>query len=322
MRAIAAPRRAPLLPRRLRAVPGRTPVIEPARWRGSPSSSRGARRARTPCRARAARRAHAAADARRVRRPAAPARPGARAPRACSRAGHGRVADPLGPARERQDDARAICSPRRAGAELSDASRPCSQGVKEIRAGRRRGRDERSAASGRPTVLFVDEIHRFNKAQQDAFLPHVEAGTITLIGATTENPSFEVNAAAALAHARARARAARATTTFGRCSTRALADRERGLGATGSTLDARGARLPRRARADGDARARSNTLEVAAASRAHARTPGRSTLAVVEEAAQQRALLYDKARRGALQRHLRVHQKSCAAAIPTPRSTG
>ncbi len=55
--------------------------------------------------------------------------------------------------------------------------------------------DHRRRQTGRRTILFVDEIHRFNKAQQDAFLPHVEGGTIVLVGATTENPSFEVNSA-------------------------------------------------------------------------------------------------------------------------------
>ena len=65
------------------------------------------------------------------------------------------------------------------------------QGVKELRQVVEEAESE-LRRSGRPTVLFVDEIHRFNKAQQDAFLPHVEAGTVTLIGATTENPSFEL----------------------------------------------------------------------------------------------------------------------------------
>src|SRR3989475_11743801 len=65
------------------------------------------------------------------------------------------------------------------------------QGVKELRQVVEEARDE-LARSGRPTVLFVDEIHRFNKAQQDAFLPHVEAGTVTLVGAPTEHPSLEV----------------------------------------------------------------------------------------------------------------------------------
>src|SRR5690606_23701995 len=69
-----------------------------------------------------------------------------------------------------------------------------SAGVKDIRAVVERARSRRRHES-RPTVLFVDEIHRFNKAQQDALLPHVEAGVCRLVGATTENPSFEVNAA-------------------------------------------------------------------------------------------------------------------------------
>ena len=66
-------------------------------------------------------------------------------------------------------------------------------GVKDVREAVERAKMEKS--SGRKTVLFVDEVHRFNKAQQDAFLPHVENGTVTFIGATTENPSFEVNSA-------------------------------------------------------------------------------------------------------------------------------
>ena len=68
-----------------------------------------------------------------------------------------------------------------------------TSGVKEVRAIIARAAEEKKL--GRRTILFVDEIHRFNRAQQDAFLPHVENGTIVLIGATTENPSFEVNAA-------------------------------------------------------------------------------------------------------------------------------
>ena len=66
----------------------------------------------------------------------------------------------------------------------------------------------RRASGGRATVLFLDEIHRFNKAQQDALLPAVEEGLVTLIGATTENPAFEVNGASALATARVRAASA------------------------------------------------------------------------------------------------------------------
>ena len=103
------------------------------------------------------------------------------------------LADPLGPARHRQDDARAAARRcrRRGVRRLQRGARPAS------RRSRRSSRRPTIGAriGGRRTLLFVDEIHRFNKAQQDAFLPHVEAGTIMLVGATTENPSFEVNSA-------------------------------------------------------------------------------------------------------------------------------
>src|SRR5204862_1813733 len=81
---------------------------------------------------------------------------------------------------------------------------------------------------GRKTILFIDEIHRFNKAQQDAFLPHVETGNIVLIGATTENPSFEVNAAL-LSRARVVVLRALLPAEIRVVLERALADRERGL---------------------------------------------------------------------------------------------
>src|SRR5205823_8038312 len=84
--------------------------------------------------------------------------------------------------------------------------------------------------SGRPTVLFVDEIHRFNKAQQDAFLPHVEAGTVTLIGATTENPSFEV-IPPLLSLTRVLVLEPLSEDEVGAVVDSALADAERGLGA-------------------------------------------------------------------------------------------
>ena len=112
------------------------------------------------------------------------------------RAGRGRraaaVADPLGRPRHGQDDAGPPARPagrdavRRRSRPSSPASRSCATAIAEAREARRRGRR---------TVLFIDEIHRFNKAQQDALLPAVEDGTVTLIGATTENPSFEVNGA-------------------------------------------------------------------------------------------------------------------------------
>src|SRR5437016_3982299 len=90
---------------------------------------------------------------------------------------------------------------------------------------------------GRGTILFADEIHRFNKAQQDAFLPHVEAGTITLIGATTENPSFEINGAL-LSRMRVFVLQALSVDDIRGVVERALADDERGLGTWDLTLDA------------------------------------------------------------------------------------
>src|SRR5437763_1650896 len=110
------------------------------------------------------------------------------------------------------------------------------QGVKELR----HVVDEAELtlrSSGRPTVLFVDEIHRFNKAQQDAFLPHVEAGTITLIGATTENPSFEV-IAPLLSRTRVLTLEPLGDAEVGAVIDRALADVEHGLGRQKLVIDA------------------------------------------------------------------------------------
>jgi putative ATPase len=166
-------------------------------------------------------------------------------------------------------------------------------GVKELREAVAEAAVHRDQ-HGERTVLFVDEIHRFNKAQQDALLPHVEAGTVVLIGATTENPSFEVNAALL---SRAKVVVLRALTErdLRTVIDRALADAERGLG--GRPLD-----VPEEVRelvarqARGDARRALTTLEAAAAV-AVPDAAGRSvvTPAVIEEAAQQRTLLYDKA---------------------------
>src|SRR3954452_18076935 len=89
---------------------------------------------------------------------------------------------------------------------------------------------------GRGTILFADEIHRFNKAQQDAFLPHVEAGIITLIGATTENPSFEINGAL-LSRVRVFVLKALSVDDIRGVIERALADTERGLGNLGLTVE-------------------------------------------------------------------------------------
>ncbi|MEL0081556.1 MAG: replication-associated recombination protein A [Gammaproteobacteria bacterium] len=133
-------------------------------------------------------------------------------------------------------------------------------GVKEIRAAVQQARDRR-AALGKPTLLFVDEVHRFNKAQQDAFLPHVEDGTVTFIGATTENPSFELNNAL-LSRARVYVLKALASDDLARLIDVALTDRERGLGDTPVTLDAGHRQMLARI-ADGDARRALNLLELA-----------------------------------------------------------
>lgn len=149
------------------------------------------------------------------------------------------------------------------------------------------------AQQHRRTVLFIDELHRFNRAQQDAILPHVESGAVTLIGATTENPSFEVNAAL-LSRSRVfrlEALDDRAIETLVR---RALNDSERGLGGAMLRLSDESCAFLVTA-ANGDARTALNALELAAA----AIEPGASGerligLAEIEGALQQRALLYDK----------------------------
>ena len=132
-------------------------------------------------------------------------------------------------------------------------------GVKDIRAAVEKAQAER-AASGRATVLFIDEVHRFNKAQQDAFLPHVEDGTLTFVGATTENPSFELNSAL-LSRARVWVLKALDAPALRQVIDRALADGERGLGTLGlSVADAERDALA--TAADGDARRALNFLEV------------------------------------------------------------
>ncbi len=145
------------------------------------------------------------------------------------------------------------------------------------------------------TILFIDEIHRFNKAQQDAVLPHVERGTVTLIGATTENPSFEVNSALL---SRTRVFTLRALTEEQVVSIlrRALEDRERGLGNSGLTI--KDEALQQIAIfANGDARTALNVLEMAAQGASASKARGEAatiTVPLVEEVMQHRALLYDK----------------------------
>jgi putative ATPase len=165
-------------------------------------------------------------------------------------------------------------------------------GVKEIRALVAEA-EERLAHRGQRTILFVDEIHRFNRAQQDAFLPHVERGTIILVGATTENPSFEV-ISALLSRCRVYVLERLGEAELVTILERALADRERGLGARGVRADAEALRAIA-AQADGDARTALNVLEVAAVLAARATPPGAIGAALVREAAQRKVLRHDRA---------------------------
>jgi putative ATPase len=132
-------------------------------------------------------------------------------------------------------------------------------GIKDIRAVVEQARSLRGT---RDTVLFLDEVHRFNKSQQDTFLPYVEDGTLIFVGATTENPSFEVNNAL-LSRARVYVLKPLTAEDLAKLLDRALADPERGLGRLGLELDA-GARELLLAAADGDARRMLNLLETAA----------------------------------------------------------
>ncbi|HEX3671847.1 MAG TPA: replication-associated recombination protein A [Candidatus Cybelea sp.] len=145
---------------------------------------------------------------------------------------------------------------------------------------------------GKRTVLFIDEIHRFNKAQQDAVLPHVEDGTVTLIGATTENPSFEVNSAL-LSRARVFVLQPLSDEEVGRVVDRALGDREIGLGALEIGIDDDARRLLI-SLANGDARAALNALEFAASTAAAGKRAAIDAQ-LVYEAMQRRASQYDKA---------------------------
>jgi putative ATPase len=134
-------------------------------------------------------------------------------------------------------------------------------GVKDIRAAVEAARGERER-SGRPTVLFLDEVHRFNKAQQDTFLPYLEDGTLTFIGATTENPSFEV-VSALLSRARVYVLKPLEEGDLVRLLRAALEDAERGLGALGLQAEPAALELIARA-ADGDGRRALSMLELAA----------------------------------------------------------
>jgi putative ATPase len=160
--------------------------------------------------------------------------------------------------------------------------------LREIVATARERRDYR----GERTLVFVDEIHRFNKAQQDAFLPHVENGTLTLIGATTENPSFSVNAAL-LSRAKTFRLEPLHEADLVTLLERALADRERGLGTLGITAakDALGA-IARLARGDGR---RALTILESAAMHASSRGDAELTVEALASSEGSTPLLYDKA---------------------------
>jgi putative ATPase len=159
-------------------------------------------------------------------------------------------------------------------------------GKAEIRAVIERAR-ERRKGSGRPTILFLDEIHRFNKAQQDALLPAVEEGLLTLIGATTENPYFEVNSAL-LSRAQVYELRPLEPGQVEELLRRALADPARGIANPPAVGDEALAMLARRS--GGDARVALSGLE-----RAVERADGEVDVATVEDAMQRKALDYDRA---------------------------
>jgi len=172
-----------------------------------------------------------------------------------------------------------------------------TSGIKEVREVMSEAARMRRA-QGRRTLLFVDEIHRFNRSQQDAFLPYVERGDIVLVGATTENPSFEINAAL-LSRCRVVVLGPLSLDDLTLLMRRALDDRERGLGGIEIEVDdealAAVAQL-----ASGDARRALNLLEAAVADAAESGPPGpgavpRLDAAQVRRVAQRKVLLYDKA---------------------------
>jgi len=166
-------------------------------------------------------------------------------------------------------------------------------GVKEIREilG---AAEERRRREGRRTIVFIDEIHRFNKAQQDALLSHVESGAIVLIGATTENPSFEVNAAL-LSRSRVVVLKPLASDELRLVLRQALGDAERGLAAWQATVAEDALDFLARA-ADGDARTALNVLELAVTTAPPGEGGGRTIdLPAMQQAFARKALLYDRA---------------------------
>ncbi|MBS0014197.1 MAG: replication-associated recombination protein A, partial [Desulfobacterales bacterium] len=168
-------------------------------------------------------------------------------------------------------------------------------GVRDIREVIDTARNQKKYHNRR-TLLFVDEIHRFNKSQQDAFLHHVESGLITLIGATTENPSFEV-ISALLSRCRVITLERLSDEEIKALVTRALSDTKRGLGSMGLTITDEAADHIA-AISDGDGRAALNAAEIAAmdlAGEDRQQSPAQIGLDHVEKALQRKALSYDKA---------------------------
>ena len=161
-------------------------------------------------------------------------------------------------------------------------------GVKDIRAAVETARAARET-SGKPTLLFLDEVHRFNKSQQDTFLPYLEDGTLIFVGATTENPSFEV-VSALLSRARVYVLRSLTVDDISKLLRSALADEERGLGKEHLVADPEAIDLIARA-ADGDGRRSLNMLELAASL---AEADRRLTLRIAEEVASGTRRRFDK----------------------------
>jgi putative ATPase len=164
-------------------------------------------------------------------------------------------------------------------------------GIKEVKDVMATAQDRRRRL-GRRTIVFIDEIHRFNKAQQDAFLPRVEAGDIVLIGATTENPSFEVNAAL-LSRSKVFVLKPLDEAAIVRILRRALADEERGFGRDAPEVtDEAMAAMARYA--NGDARSALNLLQMAVATAPQPAGRPRIDVPLLEKTLQKKTLLYDK----------------------------
>ncbi|MDR2520196.1 MAG: replication-associated recombination protein A [Eubacteriaceae bacterium] len=168
-----------------------------------------------------------------------------------------------------------------------------SSGASDIREAIREAK-ARLGQSGKGTILFVDEIHRFNKAQQDALLPSVENGTISLIGATTENPYFEVNAAL-ISRSQVFRLEKLSASDICRLLFQAMEDSENGFGQSGASLEIEAAGFIAQA-SDGDARIALNALEIAYLSIEEGEAAERKiTLKDAEDSIQKKAVLYDKA---------------------------